>query len=136
MNLKIVTSSKVLLETDGVSQVNIPTLSGDIGVLPGHIPLISIVGYGALNYIDDKGKSHVIAVSGGFLRIGGDEIFVMVDDAELPENIVLAEIEDAIKRAHEKKSTDLPASELIQLEKQLRFEYAKKISLDASSHQV
>lgn len=100
LNFKIVTPEKVVYENE-IFQVSIPTTSGEITILPHHIPLVSVLAAGELK-IKDKNGEHHIAVSGGFLEVkGNNEIVILADHAERAEEIDVAKAEEARKRAEE-----------------------------------
>lgn len=100
MKFKIVTPEKVVYENE-ILQVSIPTTSGEITVLPHHIPLVSVLAAGELK-IKDKNGEHHIAVSGGFLEVrGNNEIIILADHAERAEEIDLQKAEEARVRAEE-----------------------------------
>jgi F-type H+-transporting ATPase subunit epsilon len=130
MKLKVITASQQLLEKDGVQQVNLPGIEGEMGILPGHVNLISPLNIGKIEYKDNDGM-HVIVLNGGFVRVFDDEVFIMADEAELAEDVTLHKIDDAIKDAESKVLSGLEPAELIQLEKQLRYEKIKKIAAES-----
>ncbi len=100
MKFKIVTPEKVIYENE-ITQVSIPTTSGEITVLPHHIPLVSVLAAGELK-IKDKDGEHHIAVSGGFLEVkGNNEIIILADHAERAEEVDLQKAEEARARAEE-----------------------------------
>jgi len=100
INFKIATPEKVVYE-DTIFQVSIPTTSGEITVLPNHIPLVSVLVAGELK-IKDKEGEHAIALAGGFLEVrGNNEIIILTDNAERAEEIDLERAEEARKRAEE-----------------------------------
>ena len=100
MKFKIVTPEKVIYENE-IIQVSIPTTSGEITVLPHHIPLVSVLAAGELK-IKDKDGEHHIAVSGGFLEVkGNNEIIILADHAERAEEVDLQKAEEARARAEE-----------------------------------
>ena len=83
-----------------IRQVTLPTLEGEITVLPGHVPLVAPVQAGELRIVDEKGEEVLMAVSGGFLTIHPDDrIVVLADTAERAEELDLAAIEEAKKKA-------------------------------------
>jgi len=68
-----------------------------------------------------------IIINGGFIQVTHDEILILVDEGSLPQELVVQEIEDAIKRAEKQISTEsLPPTELIRLEKELRYHRFRK----------
>lgn len=100
LKFKIVTPEKVIYENE-ISQVSIPTMNGEITVLPNHIPLISVLKAGELK-IKDKDGEHSMAVSGGFLEVRGqNEIVILADNAERVADIDISKAEEAKQRAEE-----------------------------------
>ncbi|HAT03971.1 MAG TPA: ATP synthase F1 subunit epsilon [Candidatus Magasanikbacteria bacterium] len=98
LKLKIATPEKVVYEND-IFQVSIPTTTGEITVLPHHIPLVSVLVAGELKIKDSHGD-HVIAIAGGFLEIrGNNEIILLADNAERAEDIDIDRAEQARQRA-------------------------------------
>ena len=83
--LEIVTPSKVELRKE-VDYVVAPTLEGMIGVLPGHIRLITHLTTGVLRYQIDH-TDYYMAVSEGFMEVTPHKIIILAEVAELPENI-------------------------------------------------
>ena len=99
LTLEIVTP-EAKVYSDTIDSVVIPTVEGEIGVLPGHIPLLTQVAHGELRI--SKGAEHqALAVSGGFAQIEGDVVRVLaefaIDEQKIDENAV----EAAMKRAEE-----------------------------------
>ena len=100
IKFKIVTPEKVIYENE-ISQVSVPTMSGEITILPNHIPLVSVLKAGELR-IKDKDGEHNMAVSGGFLEVrGNNEIVILADHAERVADIDIAKAEEAKQRAEE-----------------------------------
>ncbi len=100
LKIKIVTPEKIVYENE-VYQVSIPTMSGEITVLPNHIPLVSVMKSGELRIKDKSGEVH-LAVSGGFVEVrGNNEIVLLSDYAERVEEIDVQRAEEARKRAEE-----------------------------------
>jgi len=98
LQFKIATPEKVVYE-DEINQVSIPTTSGEITILPNHIPLVSVVQAGELKIVDKDGE-HVLAVAGGFLEVrDNNEIVILADNAERAEEIDLERAEQARERA-------------------------------------
>ena len=100
IKFKIVTPEKVIYENE-IFQISIPTMNGEITILPNHIPLISVLKAGEMR-IKDKNGEHNLAVSGGFLEVrGNNEIVILADHAERVADIDLAKTEEAKQRAEE-----------------------------------
>ena len=67
LQFKIATPEKVVYE-DEIKQASIPTTSGEVTILPNHIPLVSVLQAGEIK-ITDKDGEHDLAVAGGFLEV-------------------------------------------------------------------
>ena len=67
------------------------TLEGDIGVLTGHSPVFGILTEGSLVEIFTEDSSVKAAVSGGFLSVADDQVSILAAQAQLGEDIDLAE---------------------------------------------
>src|SRR5688572_24352778 len=88
IELEVVTPERrVLAET--VEMVTVPGLGGELGILPGHTPLISQLQTGVLTYVQD-GKSISLHVSGGFVEVRDDHVSVLAEVAERPDEIDVA----------------------------------------------
>ncbi|MFA7244834.1 MAG: F0F1 ATP synthase subunit epsilon [Candidatus Magasanikbacteria bacterium] len=100
LKFTIITPEKKVYKND-VFQVSIPTTSGEITVLPSHIPMVSVLQAGEMR-IKDKDGEHPYAISGGFLEVrANSELVILADSAERADNIDLARAEEARKRAEE-----------------------------------
>ena len=85
IQLDVVTPERRVL-AEPVDMVTVPGLGGELGILPGHTPLISQLQTGVLTYVQD-GKSYPLHVSGGFVEVRDDHVSVLADIAELPDEI-------------------------------------------------
>jgi F-type H+-transporting ATPase subunit epsilon len=88
IQLEIVTPERRLLD-EPVDMVTVPGLNGELGILPGHTPLISQLKTGVLTYVQD-GKNSQLHVSGGFVEVRDDRVSVLAVIAERPEEIDVA----------------------------------------------
>ncbi len=97
INLEVITPEKLVLR-ESVDELVLPGLTGEIGVLPDHEPLISQLKTGVLSY--RVGASlQKLHVSGGFAEVLGDKVSVLADVAEKPEDIDLESAKAALERA-------------------------------------
>jgi F-type H+-transporting ATPase subunit epsilon len=85
LQLEVVTPERRVL-SEGVDSVVIPGLGGELGILPGHTPLISQLKTGVLSYTQG-GRTVQMLVSGGFLEVRDDQVSVLAEIAERPEEI-------------------------------------------------
>lgn len=97
LSFKIVTPERVVFE-DNVDAVTLPTIDGEITVLPNHIPLVSLLAAGVLKI--KKGHEEIpLAVSTGVIEIDGKHIVVLADTAERVDDLVEEKIEEAREEA-------------------------------------
>src|SRR5687767_7633142 len=85
IDLEVVTPERRVL-SEPVDMVTVPGLGGELGILPGHTPLISQLKTGVLSYVQG-GKTFQLHVSGGFVEVRDDHVSVLADVAERPEEI-------------------------------------------------
>jgi len=99
LTLEIVTP-EARVYSDTVETVVIPTVEGEIGILPGHIPLLTQVGAGELRVVKN-GKTELLAVGNGFAEIDGDKVSILAESAITEEKIDVDAAEKAMQRAQE-----------------------------------
>jgi len=97
--IEIVTPERVV-ERDQVTELQLPTPNGYIGVLAGHAPLITEVGIGEISYRADN-VPYKIAVAWGFAEVLQNKVTILAETAERAEDIDLARAEKAKQRAEE-----------------------------------
>ena len=101
MLLEIVTAER-LVYSDEVDIVVAPGMEGELGILPHHAPLLTILQPGELR-IHKTGQEDVyMAVTGGFLEVTGNRVIVLADAAERSEEIDEARAQEALRRAEER----------------------------------
>ena len=102
IELIIVTPERQLLR-ESVVEVTLPGADGQLGVLPGHAPLITELGIGELTYrTKGGGEPGHLAILSGFAEVLGDRVTVLAETAERPEEIDVARAEEARKRAEQR----------------------------------
>ncbi len=97
INFEIVTPERVVYKAE-VDSITIPTSTGEITVLPDHIPLISLLVPGELR-VKIGNEEELMAVSGGFIEVRKDKVVILSDTAELAHEIDLAAVEEAKAKA-------------------------------------
>jgi F-type H+-transporting ATPase subunit epsilon len=100
MDFEIVTPKGSKVKTTA-SYVSAPGTVGELGILPGHRPLITSLGIGVLSY-SHEGRTDYLAVNGGYLEVADDQLVVITETAEVPEEIDVPRAEAALKRAEER----------------------------------
>src|SRR6185369_3410796 len=100
LRLQIVSADKSLVN-ETVDEVEIPGADGYFGVLPGHTPLLALLGAGELWYRQGQEK-HYLAMALGFAEVQPDRVTILAQIAEHAEEIDVARAEAAKKRAEER----------------------------------
>ncbi|MFL6286345.1 MAG: F0F1 ATP synthase subunit epsilon [Pyrinomonadaceae bacterium] len=85
LQLDVITPERRLL-SEQVDAATVPGLGGELGILPGHTPLISQLKTGVLSYTRG-GETRRLLVSGGFVEVNEDRVSVLADLAEFPEEV-------------------------------------------------
>lgn len=106
IHLQLVTLSGTKFSGD-VYEVTLPTLDGQIGVLPGHMPLISVATRGVIairrTQKDPDWQREFFATNGGAIEVAGDTLRVIVDEADHADEINEVEAQQAFERAQRMK---------------------------------
>lgn len=97
--LDIVTQEKRLL-TQETGRVTVETETGEITILPGHIPLLAKLKEGLLRYETGKGSEDIVAIFGGFLEVDAEgKVSILADSAVRAADIDLAKVKKAESEA-------------------------------------
>jgi len=83
---------------DTADEIILPSTTGLLGVLPGHISMVTAIDFGVLRVLKN-GNWDSIALSGGFAEVESDEITVLVNKAEMGKNIDSAKAEAELEQA-------------------------------------
>jgi F-type H+-transporting ATPase subunit epsilon len=97
LRLEVVTAERIVYSGD-VDAVIAPGMDGQLGILPHHAPLLTLLQTGQLKARVGQ-EDTVVAVSGGFMEVLGDQVTVFADTAERADEIDLARAEEARRRA-------------------------------------
>ena len=95
--LEIVTPER-LAYSDSVDAVVLPGIEGELGVLPHHAPLVTMLGVGELR-VRKAGVEETFAIVGGFLQVRPDKVVVMAETADLASEIDLEKAQEARREA-------------------------------------
>lgn len=112
--LRIITPDRVFYEGE-VDMVEFNTTEGEIGVLPGHIPLTVIIKPGILNIYEAEGEKHA-ALHSGFVEILPERITILAEIVEWPEEIDENRAEAALRRAEERLRSRTPETDVARAE--------------------
>ena len=108
MKLNIVTPSRNFYDGEA-SMVIVKTVDGEIGIMPDHIPLVSILDVGMVDIKDGQTEKSA-TVNMGFIQVVNNEVSIFTDSAEWPEEIDLSRAQSAKERAEQRlkeKAADL-----------------------------
>ncbi|WP_026696004.1 F0F1 ATP synthase subunit epsilon [Peribacillus kribbensis] len=100
LQVSVVTPDGPVFDADA-EMVSTKAKSGDLGVLPGHIPMVAPLEIGSVRLKKD-GKTEFIAVSGGLLEVRPDKVTILAQSAERAEDIDLARAKAAAARAEKR----------------------------------
>ena len=103
LKLEMVTPYKRVLSVE-VDELTAPGIVGELGLLPGHTPLLTTLKVGQLTY-KIGGTATQVAVNWGYLEIEDDTVTVLVDTAEKADEIDLERAKAALGRAEDALNT-------------------------------
>ena len=98
LSLEVVTPFRTVLNED-VDSVTLPGIEGELGILPEHVPLLTILNTGIMSYINGSGNTQAIAVHWGYAQVDGNNVRVLAELAETAGEIDLPRAQEAEKKA-------------------------------------
>jgi|SRR5580698_4474828 F-type H+-transporting ATPase subunit epsilon len=104
--LEIVTPVKLLVK-DAAEEAQIPGLSGYLGILPGHAPLITELAVGVITY-KASGTTHTLSVAWGFAEVLPEKVTILAEAAERPQEIDMERAQKAKDRAEQLLKSNNP----------------------------
>jgi F-type H+-transporting ATPase subunit epsilon len=110
LHLEIVTPERRAFEGD-VDEVILPGSEGEMGILPHHAPLISLLGQGVLR-LRHGGEEQEFAIFGGFVQVRPDRVVVLAETADMASEIDLDRAERARREAENALEAGVDASDL------------------------
>ncbi|MFL2847530.1 MAG: ATP synthase F1 subunit epsilon [Coraliomargaritaceae bacterium] len=131
LKLEIISPKEKVFWTEA-KEVVLPTESGEIGLLTGHIPLITQLKLGALKVINESSQE-VFAIKGGYAQLVSDKISILTDEAIASSDLEASEIEQRINDVEKQLADAESASEIQSLSKLLKFYQLQESLLDQRS---
>lgn len=130
--LEIITPDGIVWRNDNVESITLPTTSGEIQILAGHIPLITMLEAGGVGAVIN-GREEDIAIDRGYARIMGDTVSVLTEAAVDVEHLDMGDIEKARAQALKavedaKKNRVVDDDEMERLEAVARFAIAQMLA--------
>ena len=123
IKLDVVTAERVVYSEE-VDVVVAPGVEGQLGILPHHTPLMTMLQSGEL-LVRKGGEEVILAITGGFLEVRPDRVIVLADAAERAEEIDIERAEEAKRRAQELLREHPPDADLLRAEASLRRALAR-----------
>ncbi len=110
LTLEIVTPERPLVQ-ETVNEVTLPGVQGELGILPGHTPLLTVLKVGILSYRKGDERSYV-AIAHGFAEALADRVTVLAQMAERAEEIDAAQARTAQERAEQRLAAGGPQTDV------------------------
>jgi len=100
LDVEIVTPDRIILQAQ-VDELNLPSEWGYIGILPGHTPLLTILGQGELMYRQNTTQRYM-SIFRGYMEVNDDKVTILAEIAEPSAEIDRARAESARDRAEDR----------------------------------
>ncbi len=131
--LEIITPEGIVWHEDNLSLVSLPAADGEVGIMEGHIPLITVLNEGAILATRTNGTQESIAVDRGYARCMGNVISVLTEAAIDVSKLTDDDIEHAKQMAENAKkrvseNASIDSDELDKLEAIIRFSIAQELA--------
>ncbi len=94
---EIVSQDRIVYQGD-VDMVVLPGAAGEMGILPNHAPILSVLQFGVIR-VRSKGEDQFFTVAGGVVEVQPDQVTILADAAENVKEIDFQRAEDARQRA-------------------------------------
>jgi F-type H+-transporting ATPase subunit epsilon len=124
LRLTVVTPERAVLDGVACDEVTFPSERGELGILPGHTPLIGLLAIGVVTYRDGARKGS-LAVRGGFAEIANDVVRLLADRATTGEAIDRAAVGREKEAAEAKRAAVSGDAELDAVNAELAFAEAR-----------
>lgn len=118
--LSVVAPDREVVSTSAISVVA-PGVDGYFGVMAGHVPVVSALKPGILEFLDGSNQRHHVYVGGGFVQVGSDSVTVLADEARMAADLDASEAEKSIEEARKalrgEESTMTQSEAMIELDR-------------------
>ena len=131
LQLEIVTAERMVFKDDNVDMVVAPSVDGQVGILPSHAPLLTVLQVGELRVLKGNDEQSIV-IAGGFMEVLNNKVTILADAAERSEEIDVASAEEARHRAEQTLANkgqaggDLAAAELAMRYNMVRLRVGSK----------
>lgn len=110
LHVQIVTPEKIIFD-EQVNEIILPTVNGEITILPNHVPLLTQLAPGEIT-VKNKDKTDHLAVVGGFVEVAEGKVTILADFAILAKDVSEAEAKAAKERAEKAMKEKLSEEEI------------------------
>jgi F-type H+-transporting ATPase subunit epsilon len=129
LQLQIVSADRALVN-ETVEEVEIPGFDGYFGVLPGHTPLLALLGAGELWYRQGQ-ETHYLLIAFGFAEVQPERVTILAQIAERADEVDVPRAQAALKRAQERLATptsdmDFERARIAMLKSLIRLQVASR----------
>ena len=124
LTLTVVTPERSVVERVPCDSVSLPGELGELGILPGHTPLVALLGVGSVAWTDG-GKKTSVAVRGGFVEVAGDVVRVLADFAAEKDAIDPVAAREAVSEGEVRRLGVVGQEELDAVNADVAFAEAK-----------
>ena len=108
LNVDIVTAERLVYSEQEVDELIVPGIEGELGVLPLHAPLLTMIQPGVLRVVKG-GEEVAMAITGGFIEVRDNRVTILADAAERGEEVDVVRAEEARRSAQERLAAREPA---------------------------
>ncbi len=132
LHLQIVSADRSLVN-EQVDEVEVPGVEGYFGVLPGHTPLLAMLGAGELTYRKGQ-QTEYLSLAFGFAEVQPDRVTILAQIAERADEIDVARAEAAKKRAEERlvrppSDVDFERARIALMKSLIRLQVASRVRI-------
>ncbi|MCO5310588.1 MAG: F0F1 ATP synthase subunit epsilon [Austwickia sp.] len=114
LHVEVVSADRVVWSGEA-TRVIARTTEGDVGILPDHAPILSLMVHGVVDVLTDEGETWLAAVSDGFLSVAGNRVSILAEFAEASHDIDLEKARADLERAKAAGEHSDQAIEVVQL---------------------
>lgn len=98
IKLSVYTPEKPLIVEQKVQEIRVPSVQGELGLLPQHAPVISLLQAGVLRYLPEGASQwEKVAVGWGYLEVSGEEVKILAESAKTKKMRDQVELEKTLK---------------------------------------
>lgn len=101
MQVEVVSADRVVWSGDSTNVIA-KTTDGEIGILPGHAPVLAVLQPSAVVIFCEDGKREVVAVDGGFVSVSQGRVSILSEYAELADEVTVSQAEHELAQAQQR----------------------------------